>query len=431
MFNRYAKVSADGVYTAAPKKLSKFKYISMMVARVSIVDIAYSTLAQAVTVAVRFSAVRRQGFKDTTADTSGGTSIQSEHVVLDYQMQQYRIFKALSLAYCLLWNKRYIVDFIRRVKGAIEGGDESAADGLPELHATLSGLKASSTVWAHAGIEDCRKCCGGQGFLKSSGIARLSPNFSEWVTVEGEQVILSLQCARFLIKAVGDVAAGRNVAESARYLRDAPLQAVDLSSAEGIVDLLKDRARRVAVRTASKFSAAMGRGLSFDAALNSVAAQACKASECHVGYFMMLNNLVALGDYFGEHPRTKTVMRAMLELHGLIQVRENLGDWVGLITDAHVDELEDRVAAALSRVRPEAVGLVDAFGFLDSQLDSTLGRADGNVYEAIYDAAKENPLNLNDGGKMVGWDTYAAVLDLDFLKETEKRQRVAAVSARL
>ena len=59
MFNRYAKVSADGVYTAAPKKLSKFKYISMMVARVSIVDIAYSTLAQAVTVAVRFSAVRR------------------------------------------------------------------------------------------------------------------------------------------------------------------------------------------------------------------------------------------------------------------------------------------------------------------------------------------------------------------------------------
>jgi acyl-CoA oxidase len=89
MFNRYAKVSADGVYTAAPKKLSKFKYISMMVARVSIVDIAYSTLAQAVTVAVRFSAVRRQGFKDTTADTSGGTSIQSEHVVLDYQMQQY------------------------------------------------------------------------------------------------------------------------------------------------------------------------------------------------------------------------------------------------------------------------------------------------------------------------------------------------------
>ena len=28
-------------------------------------------------------------------------------MVLDYQMQQYRTFKALSLAYCLLWNTRY------------------------------------------------------------------------------------------------------------------------------------------------------------------------------------------------------------------------------------------------------------------------------------------------------------------------------------
>jgi acyl-CoA oxidase len=49
-------------------------------------------------------------------------------------------------------------------------------------------MKATATVWAHDGIEECRKCCGGQGFLKSSGIAKLSPNFTEWVTVEGEQV---------------------------------------------------------------------------------------------------------------------------------------------------------------------------------------------------------------------------------------------------
>jgi acyl-CoA oxidase len=142
----------------------------MMVARVSIVAIAYDTLAQATTIAVRYSAVRRQGFKDTgTGQQSAGGpggGIGAEHVVLDYQMQQYRLFKALSLSYCLLWNKRYIIDYIRRVRGAIDGGDESAADGLPELHATLSGMKAAATVWAHEGIEECRKCCGGQGFLK-------------------------------------------------------------------------------------------------------------------------------------------------------------------------------------------------------------------------------------------------------------------------
>jgi hypothetical protein len=49
------------------------------------------------------------------------------------------------------------------------------------------------------------------------------------------------------------------------------------------------------------------------------------------------------------------------------------------------------------------------------------------VYEAIYDMAKQNPLNASD--KMVGWDTYSTVLDMDFLKETAKAQRVGAPTA--
>ena len=42
----------------------------------------------------------------------------------------------------------------------MEDGDDSAADSLPELHATCAGLKAVCTTWAAALIEDSRKCCG-------------------------------------------------------------------------------------------------------------------------------------------------------------------------------------------------------------------------------------------------------------------------------
>ena len=134
----------------------------------------------------------------------------------------------------------YIINYIRRIAGALQDGDESAANGLPELHATLSGLKAFSTVSAHVGIEECRKCCGGQGFLTSSGVSKLSADFSEWVTVEGEQVILSLQCARFLFKAVTEAAAGRPVAaESVQYLWRPDMQRaeVDMGSLRGILDV--------------------------------------------------------------------------------------------------------------------------------------------------------------------------------------------------
>ena len=173
MFSKYSKVTDSGEYIAAPRSLSKFRYISMMLARTSIVRIAYKMCAKASTIAIRYSAVRKQGFK------TGGVP-DDEHVVLDYKMQQYRLFKGLAYSYCLLWNSRYIQTYIKGIQHRLEDGDNSAADDLPELHATLSGLKATATVTAHENIEEARKCCGGQGFLMSSGIAKLSPDFSEW-----------------------------------------------------------------------------------------------------------------------------------------------------------------------------------------------------------------------------------------------------------
>ena len=79
----------------------------------------------------------------------------------------------MALSYCLLWSSRYIQTYIKRVAGAITEGDESAADELPQLHATLSGLKATATVRAHECIEECRKCCGSCSCSSKARIASL------------------------------------------------------------------------------------------------------------------------------------------------------------------------------------------------------------------------------------------------------------------
>ena len=50
---------------------------------------------------------------------------------------------------------------------------------------------------------------------------------------------------------------------------------------------------------------------------------------------------------------------------------------------------------------------------------STLGRYDGNVYEAIYDEARKSPLN---GKRMAGWDKFSQVLDVDFLKDVSQQR---------
>ncbi len=52
------------------------------------------------------------------------------------------------------------------------------------------------------------------------------------------------------------------------------------------------------------------------------------------------------------------------------------------------------VMKLLEEIRPHAVRLVDAWQFPDWQLDSSLGRKDGRVYEDMFHRASElNPLN--------------------------------------
>lgn len=93
-----------------------------------------------------------------------------------------------------------------------------------------------------------------------------------------------------------------------------------------------------------------------------------------------------------------------------------------------MDFAMDRIQALCDAIRPDAIGLTDALGHSDSSLKSTLGRRDGNVYEAIYAEAKKNPLNT-DGDVMVGWEYFKEVLNLDFLREGEKIQRSSGVAS--
>merc|ERR1712032_727647 len=97
-----------------------------------------------------------------------------------------------------------------------------------------------------------------------------------------------------------------------------------------------------------------------------------------------------------------------------VQIKDDMADWFSVLTPGLVDSVTDHIHVLLDCVRPDAVGLVDALGFDDDQLQSTIGRYDGNVYEAIYEQAKLSPLNQTP--KVVGWDSLSKVLDLDFLK---------------
>ena len=214
------------------------------------------------------------------------------------------------------------------------------------------------------------------------------------------------------------------------YLNDPPLKKVTLKSWKGhtemLLALMKDRSNRIAKKLAAKFQAASARGLGFDAALNSVALIGYKAAECHSAYIFTRNNYSSLNDMVSDDAVKAALMR-LLDLVMLTNIRENAGDWAGsgCLDDEQLDLIDERICELLGEIRPDAVSLTDGFGYPDHLLHSTLGRFDGNVYEAIYDQAKACPLNQTP--RMVGWEHLEKIMDKEFLREGMKTQRVGAM----
>ena len=67
----------------------------------------------------------------------------------------------------------------------------------------------------------------------------------------------------------------------------------------------------------------------------------------------------------------------------------------GALKASALSELTAKIQSLNKRIRPHAVRLVDAWSIPDYLLDSALGRADGDVYNALWQKAHlENPLNL-------------------------------------
>lgn len=50
----------------------------------------------------------------------------------------------------------------------------------------------------------------------------------------------------------------------------------------------------------------------------------------------------------------------------------------------------------LNEIRPDCIALTDSFDFNDYLLKSTIGRFDGNIYEALVEAAFSSTLNKKE-----------------------------------
>jgi acyl-CoA oxidase len=82
-------------------------------------------------------------------------------------------------------------------------------------------LKAVCTADAAAGVEQCRLACGGHGYMACSQFPTTYGLVTASCTYEGENTVLLLQTARYMIKVWNQALGGEKVVPTMSYLESA------------------------------------------------------------------------------------------------------------------------------------------------------------------------------------------------------------------
>ncbi|XP_059796042.1 peroxisomal acyl-coenzyme A oxidase 2 isoform X2 [Balaenoptera ricei] len=390
MLSRFAQVLPDGTYIKLGT--AKSNYLSMVVVRVDILsDEVIPLLQKACVIAIRYSVIRRQ---------SRLRPSDPEAKVLDYQTQQQKLFPPLAKAYAFHFVANSLLEFFHRSYSSILDRDFSL---LPELHALSAGMKALVSDFCIQGAELCRRACGGHGYSKLSGLPSLVTRVTASCTYEGENTVLYLQTARFLVKSylqAQESTSQRSLPQSVAYLT-----APDLARcpAQKVADFLHPElyttawahvAARLIKDSVHHLQTLMQSGADRHEAWNQTTVIHLQAAKAHL-YYVTVKIFTEALEKLENQPAIQQVLKRLCDLYALHGIMTNTGDFLhdGFLSGAQIDMARKAYLDLLLLIRKDAILLTDAFDFSDQCLNSALGCYDGNVYERLFQWAQKSPTN--------------------------------------
>ncbi|KAG9403348.1 hypothetical protein AC1031_005994 [Aphanomyces cochlioides] len=374
MAMKFSTLSRDGVYSSVQGVKREISYFTMLQMRYNMMFMSGKCLSKAALIAVRYSAVRLQGLSATEPN--------KELQILDYQTQQHRLLPRVAESYAIMTTSHKYTAFCADATAMVDNGTEVDPIVLTMAHASSCALKIVASELCTNGIEVCRRACGGHGYLQSSGLPELLGYAAQFVTAEGENYVISQQTSRTLVKLLQGYRKGMALSTPELQVLgaiDAPLPKWSASN----IDYVAIFQRRF-LALLKEFEATAKRYKSMDHAIQDNLIESHHLALSY-GKYVLVHEFAAAVNALPASGVAKPHARNLFELFCVTQLQHDFGDFVSLagLPSSTRSVLHKRLVDLLATLRPHAVALAEGFDHTDATLNSTLGRADGRVYEAL------------------------------------------------
>ncbi|MFD2675249.1 acyl-CoA dehydrogenase family protein [Gulosibacter bifidus] len=379
LLNRYGDVDAAGTYTSPIESPGRRFFVmtgTLVQGRVSLDGAATVAQKAALSIGVTYANQRRQ-FDNAKSGR--------ETVLLDYTRHQHRLIPRIATAYAAT----FAHDELLREFDAVFSGEHDTPERRSDLETLAAALKPLSTWQGMDTLQEVREACGGAGFLAENRIVGLHHDLDVYTTFEGDNnVLLQLVGKRLLddFAAKFKDADARETARmvvtqtAARAFREIGLArlgglATDLGNPARSVGWLRepDNQRALLAARVEDEIAEIGTYLARFVkktpaeradALNSQQDRLIRAARCYaelIQWEAFTRKLESFDATTDDHK----VMCWLRDLYGLGLINRDL-DWYllsGRLTVKRARLVGSYIDRLVSRLRPLAQQLVDAFGY--------------------------------------------------------------------
>ncbi|XP_003799193.1 peroxisomal acyl-coenzyme A oxidase 3 [Otolemur garnettii] len=395
LLNRTGDVTPDGSY------LSPFKDVrqrfgaslgGLSLGRVCIMGMSVVNLQLAVSIALRFSATRRQF----------GPTEEEEVPVLEYQLQQWRLLPYLAAAFALdHFSKSLFLDLVELQQG-LQGEERSArqAELAQEIHALASAGKPLASWTAQQGIQECREACGGHGYLAMNRLGVLRDDNDPNCTYEGDNNVLLQQTSNYLLglleRRVRDGACFQSPLKTVDFLEAYPDILNQRFTASSIADCLDSVVPLAAYEwlvcyllreSYQKLNQEKRSGSNDFEARNNCQVYYCRPLALAFMELTVVRRFHKYTHQPGVPPPLRAVLGRLSALYALWALSQHTavlyqggyfsGEQAGKV-------VESAILTLCSQLKDDAVALVDVIAPPDFVLDSPIGRADGELYKNLW-----------------------------------------------
>ncbi|CAF1063508.1 unnamed protein product [Rotaria sp. Silwood1] len=396
LLNKHGDVLPDGTYKT-PFKSSNKRFGASLGAlssgRVGISSMAIGLLIKCITIAVRYSCVRKQF----------GPSSGIEIPVIEYQTQNWRLVPIVASLYIYRNLALSVFDNLTEFYVLSMSSDENDRDLLAdmgrEIHALSCTCKAICTWNTQKACQECREACGGHGYLYASGFGIIRDDNDPSCTFEGDNNVLLQQGANYILSNYEDLYK-KNLSINSPFHSADFLEKIktilqnnqcSITSECHLKDLLDtidwllcyivDKSIRkldqlILTTNLSSFDLKNITQIYHLRTLSIIYIQ--HTAIIRFVQFLKLNN--------DMDEKCKQILEKLLIVHILKLIEEYIGILFegNYIKNVHINQwIQIRLLDLCHELRNEILALVDVFAPPDHILNSILGNSNGQVYEAI------------------------------------------------